>query len=172
MLKLIRTGLTTIILVALIYSVSFAQSSFYPQGSTITPIWTYYTNPTLYIDNNFIVTNITDDTIECRITVYDQNGNIAPAFGQVYTGSDTNPWILISSATNQFELPPNSSRIFIYSKRLQGNTGAVIGRAVIEWSSDNTKTRKALMGKVIGIEMCGTNGVRSNAILLNNGQPF
>jgi hypothetical protein len=119
-----------------------------------------------------MITNITDDSIQCRITIYDHNGNKTPTLGQVYTGSESVAWNVLESGVEQFEIPPNATRRFVYSKRKQGAVGSLYGKAIIEWSSDNLKCRKALIVKSITIGMSGQGNCYSSAVLLNNGQPF
>ncbi|SMF28353.1 hypothetical protein [Desulfovibrio gilichinskyi] len=141
---------------------------FNAQGSTLVP--------SLYFDfmaaNNWtspyiIISNITAEKVQCRVTMYNHDGSDVTSLGYVMTGG-TN-WVAVSHGVGDFDLPAYSSRI--YSLLPSGGTKAIVGYATIEWKSDNVKLRKALVGGVMRYR-AHPGGAAESQVLINHGDPF
>ncbi len=144
---------------------------FYPQGSVLVPNLIFQQ----YNANNFFyqyitITNITDKSVKCRISVYNNDGNDVTSLGRYCTGSSSaGVGIQVSSGSGEIDLPAHSTRLFA----LDGaNTPQVFhGYAVIEWSSSDSQMRKALLAG--GWCLRNSGGEQSGGqITINNGQPF
>ncbi|MGL1864225.1 MAG: hypothetical protein OCC46_17045 [Pseudodesulfovibrio sp.] len=120
--------------------------------------------------SNIYVTNITGSDVSCRITVYDHNGNDVTSLCKVYTGASAGGgMVLVSSGTGTLDLPASNSRSIQFSK--SGAAGIIIGHAVIEWSSEDTKLRKALIANMWKIQASGDKTYGS-MVTINGGQSF
>ncbi|WP_432738313.1 hypothetical protein [Maridesulfovibrio sp. FT414] len=160
--------LLAIAMIIIMCESAFSQSSFYPQGSVIVPGITYaYTRADYYVRPTIVLNNITDKTIQCRVRVYDHNGEDKTALGRVYTGG-TN-YTILSSGIGDFEIPPYSSRWFNMDNIPVQYS--FLGHATIEWSSSDQKAKKALMGKVWNMRVTSVS-ICDAFEPINNGQPF
>jgi len=174
MMKLIRAGLMSAVMVVLMCSGVFAQGTFIPQGSAVVPsVYAWYNNA--YNKNlpYLFLTNITNQPVQVKVSVYNHDGADISHLGSVYTGSSSASPTYVS-AGNIFEIPPYSSRMYA-AYGTQTAQSVIYGHASVEWASSDPQLKKALMGvcKQIGQ---GSNtkhqGYFSNSILLNGGQPF
>lgn len=160
----------TILAVVVLNCTAFAAECFNAQGSAVVPgLHARYRDSGSFLMENIYLTNITASNVTCKATVYDHDGNDVTAHSQIYTGSNTDDMVLLDSGTGTFSLPPRSTRKFTFIT--QGVHINVCGYAVIEWKSEDTQARKALIGLV---RSYSKNEGMSNAakFLINNGQPF
>ncbi|ACS78375.1 hypothetical protein [Maridesulfovibrio salexigens] len=167
-MKIMTKAFMVMALLFIVCESAIAQNDFNAQGSTIVPnIWTCYPNANYYYIPYFTVTNITGEEVQCRITVYDHAGNDLTQYSKIYSGGTT--WGLISSGTGDFTLPAHSTRM--YSLKPEGTSVWTIGHAVIEWKSNDSRLRKAL---VAGMTLQTSNNQGFGIALsdINNGQPF
>lgn len=172
MKRLIQLSLMSIVTVLFMYGTAFAQTDFYPNGSILVPSieFSHFPgNSNSYFNTSIIVTNITDKTVKCRIGLYDQDGADFTTFAKVYTGSYTQSHILISTGTGDFELPPHATRVLSLNE--SPTPVQLWGHAIIEWSCDDPKTRKALIAGIrLFRKSLGSEGL--SVTYINNGQPF
>lgn len=171
MKKTTMSFVISVALVVLTVMSGAAVETFTPQGSTIVPtVMGRYTSVTSRVITQIHVTNITNDAVTCKITVFDHDGNDVTQYSKVYSGSnDPDNLVLLSSGTGTIELPANSARLLSFG--IPSMPLNVIGHAVIEWSSADGKARKALMGTVYTYSQYGSVGSYSQYVI-NNGQPF
>ena len=170
---MLKKVLFTVLLSVTVFSNAMATSTFIPQGSALVPGVLARQQSNGEKEYSYIfLTNITSETVNCRVTVYDHDGNDVTYSSKILTGSsshngDFNP---IASGTGEFTIPPHSSRIFSFWI-LNSSKTVMFGHAVVEWNSDDPKTRKALIG-LFNRKHLGTSRAYGGDILINNGQPF
>lgn len=172
MKRLIQLSLMSIVTVIFMCGIAFAETDFYPNGSILIPSIEFShfpANQNIFVNTAIIVTNITDKTVKCRIGLYDQDGEDFTTFAQVYTGSYTQNHVLISTGTGDFELPPHATRMV--GPNDSSTPVQIIGHAILEWSCDDPKIRKALIAGIRYLRKYpGSEGLAVTYI--NNGQPF
>ncbi|WP_421899315.1 hypothetical protein [Maridesulfovibrio sp.] len=170
MMKQIRAGLMSAVLVVLICGAAFAQGTFVPQGSVIVPgLESVFISSKSNWATYMALTNITNDAISCRVIVYDQNGNDVTYRTKIMTGSASSGWVVIAAGTSDFEIPAHSTRKFVL--QAVGSKEVIIGHATIQWSSNDPLPHTALIGSArtggyVDSKIFATN------IPINNGQPF
>ncbi|WP_147822613.1 hypothetical protein [Salidesulfovibrio onnuriiensis] len=120
-----------------------------------------------YQNTSFTLSNITSTAVTCRVTVYDQNGDDISSNGNVYVAGNSANLINVSTS-GTFEIPANSTRIY---KIQNSNTTRFSGYAVIEWTSDSEKQRKALIAGMYTFFRSRSEKFTWGS-QLNNGQPF
>ncbi|WP_291325153.1 hypothetical protein [Desulfovibrio sp. UCD-KL4C] len=142
-------------------------ADFNAQGSAIVPhmrsCMTY--NPTNSTSTGMYLSNITDKNINCKISVYDQNGNDISSYGYVMTViPNSTGYQYVASGSQAFDIAAHSSCYFKYSGTFNART---FGYAVVKWNSSDALMTKALVGAVeYSSEMSGGN------VYINNGHPF
>lgn len=125
---------------------------------------------TTYIETRIYVTNITGSQVTGRVTIYDQDGNDVTSYCSVYTGDQSSKNIkLLESGTGTFELPAASTRVVRFCKANLNK--CIVGHAVIEWSSDDTHLRKALIATSMRIKY-QTDQAFSTMVTANGGNSF
>ena len=169
MKSLMKACVLSVAMLVLMCGAAGASETFCPQGSTLVSVTESYINKYAYSQTYLTLTNVTDETVNCKITVYDQDGNDATYASKVFTGSSSQNWVLLSTGTGEFELPPYSSRMYTFSIT---STNSLVGHAVIEWNSNNPKLRKALIGEVWKHKVINTGIANGGNYAINNGQPF
>ena len=157
-MKRFMSVVLSMVVVLMMCGGAMAEECFNAQGSAVAPglLFAYrgagdWTSP--YI----ILNNITDKSVQCRVTVYNQDGTDVTSFGYVLTGGSS--WITVSSGTGDMEIPAYSTRI--YSINPSGGQKAIMGHATIQWKSDDVKLRNALVGVVMRHRVYGSS--RSDA---------
>ncbi|ACS78348.1 hypothetical protein [Maridesulfovibrio salexigens] len=161
-MKIIRAVAMTVVLVGLMVGNVFAQETvFKPQGSAFVSGIAYHN------DGNFAgpmvdisVSNVTGKTIECKITILDDDGNDMSSMGSIVRGG-MNSYTVVKSGTGSFSLPPHATRKFTmeYSSAVK----YMLGQAIVQWSSDDPNLARALTASVVQA---------GSASPLNGGQPF
>ncbi len=139
---------------------------FHPQGNAlVSGLFQYYARDKVQSNSMIVLSNITSDDVQCKVTVYDQNGSDITTLGLVYAASS-----LISTGTGLFDIPAHSTRRFY----LPGNAPEKfnVGYAIIEWSATDTTIRKALIGSVLHNRQNGDNSIGISDKDINGGQPF
>ncbi len=145
MKRLIKLSMLSVAMLVLMCGAAGAQD-FQVRGSAIVPNLLYqFWSTTQYVNSEILITNITNVPVKCRVLIYDHSGNDISSFGQILTGGNGN-WALVSTSAANFEIPANGSRIFSLANTYP--LKSIIAHAIIEWSSDDTKLRKALMAGV------------------------
>ncbi len=171
MKKTFITALLSLTITLFICGSAFAQQfNFNAQGSAIVPnIATWYMSSNNAAHAHIVLSNITDSTVTCQITVYDHEGNDVSSRGKVFTGDNIGTWTIVSVGTNTFELPPYGSRSFMTDGTKQQRS--MFGHAVIKWKSTDPKLSKALVG---GYRFHGKEptGNFDGTTLINSGTPF
>lgn len=148
---------------------AFAQECFNAQGSALVPGLQYFNNSgSLEINENIFLSNITNSEVTCKVTIYDHDGNDVTVHSTVYTGSQDASVPVVATGTGTFKIPAHSTRFLRFYDSANKN---LLAYAVVEWTSTDTRARKALIGVV---KTYSRNGSSSNAskYLINNGQPF
>ena len=168
-MKLIRVGLMSAVMVVMMCCGVFAQQTFYPQGSITVPAVANWGSSNNYTTTNYILTNVTDNIVQCKVTVFDHDGNDVTHFCRVYTGGVGSQAVLLSSGAGEFSIPEHSTRrvCFVITNSVSG----VYGNAKIEWMSDDSNQRNALVGEMWRFAIL-SSGPHSFGYLVNNGQPF
>lgn len=160
-----------VVMVAMLVTVAVAevQTGFNAQGSALVPgLMARHRNANYYIQSNLIISNITDSAVTCRVMVFDHDGNDISSYCYVTTGDNSTEFKKISTGVNSFEIPAHSTRGFYFFKANMQKS--VLGHAVIEWTSDNKRLRKALIASS-GLDAIAGQ-YYSNRAFVNNGQPF
>lgn len=168
---------TSSILAALILTLSFLASAnatvtFIPNGSAIVPgLQSNYIDLNRYVSEIMIISNISDNDVQCRVTVYDHDGNDVSTRCNVYTGGALpgTGAVTVSTGINIFDIPAHSTRAYSFK---EDSAPGMFGYAVIEWMGTDTQQRKALIGSMTTHGKRYSGGVYANKILINNGQPF
>lgn len=171
MIKKFPISLMAIVLLIVLLCGVAQATEFQTRGSAVvTGMDSRYIHSTAREESNFWITNIAGSTVTCRVTFYDHDGNDITSYCSIYSGNNSNgSSVLIASGTGTFTLPAAATR---YVQLSVGTASKCIrGHAVIEWTSEDTSIRKALIaqGRRNRIE-----GDRSEAISIsvNNGQAF
>ncbi|ACS78349.1 conserved hypothetical protein [Maridesulfovibrio salexigens DSM 2638] len=174
MVKFIHAGLMSAVMVVMMCGGAFAQGIFVPQGSAVvSSVYVWY-NTAYNKDLSYLyLTNITNQSVQVKVSVYNHDGADISNFGTVYTGSSSASPTYVA-AGGIFEIPPYSSRMYAVYGTQTAQT-VIYGHANVEWSSSDPQLKKALMGVYRQIGQ-GSNtkhqGYFSHSILLNGGQPF
>ncbi|WP_291329918.1 hypothetical protein [Desulfovibrio sp. UCD-KL4C] len=116
------------------------------------------------------LSNITGEPVQCKVTVFNHNGEDITSYGHVLTGGSSDLQVILGG-TGTFDIPPYSSRIY----ELKSSTlkQSVTGYAIVEWTSDNSKLRKALIGVITRLRVRPADASTSQTERdINNGQPF
>lgn len=170
-MKRLARVLVPVVFTVLMFSSAYATdlTNFCARGSAVvTGMHTSYSSSTVYDVSNIWITNVAGAAVSCRVTVYDHDGQDVTSLCSIYTGGNAGSSELVASGTGSFELPAGSTRLFkFYGK----NSSKVIhGHAVIEWASEDTTIRKALIA-VVGRRL-QRNSAGWGMFQVNNGQPF
>jgi len=169
MMKLIRAGLMSAVMVVLMCSSVFAQGTFVPQGSITVPFMASWGNSLNFYQTNIFLSNITGSKVTCKITPYGTNGNEVTQYLGVASANDFGHDILISKGIKKFEIPAHSTRYA--SMVVNDAVKSIHGYVLIEWSSEDTVARRALIGDVRKFG-CRLKEAFGGWYPLNNGQPF
>ncbi|SME96170.1 hypothetical protein [Desulfovibrio gilichinskyi] len=162
MKRLIKAYLLSLAMLMLACGAVNAEDNFNAQGSALVP------GVTLSFSNgkgnitDLVLTNITSEKVQCRVAFYNDEGADITSYVKIYSGGTT--YKLISSGTGNFELPARATRQVTLKSTVPIWT---VGYAIVEWASDDTQTRKALIGAM----RQWTNTIMGWT-LINNGQPF
>ncbi len=164
-MKSFMKTILAIIVVLMMCGSAMAETDFNAKGSIIVPnIWTYNTSSSSWVFSYINLSNITGTDVQCKVTVYDNDGNDVTHFSKVYT-SGQSIYTEVSSGTGEFDIPAHASRIY----SIKGSQ-PISGYAVVEWKSSDPKLRKALLAGMTMLYNYG--GVSVGICELNNGQPF
>ncbi|SME97459.1 hypothetical protein [Desulfovibrio gilichinskyi] len=168
MKSLMKACVLSVAMLVLMCGAAGAVDNFNAQGSALVPsILYYYENPDKLNYPYIILTNITGNTVQCRVVIYDGDGNNLTAFSQLIKGGVN--WTS-TYGISDFEIPAHSSRMFALNKA--NAMIHTIGYAVIEWKSDDPQLRKALIGGVQLHRKDGPALITNSHFLINNGDPF
>ncbi|MGL1863537.1 MAG: hypothetical protein OCC46_13520 [Pseudodesulfovibrio sp.] len=146
-------------------------ADFEARGSAIVPGLQMHSSSSSVLSYSVIrVTNTSGSDVSCRVSVYDHNGADVSSLCSVITGnSSAASATTLSTGTGLFSLPAGHSRyIWIY----KSNWNKVMyGHAVIEWDSEDTSARKAL---VVSGERYINYGTKAISVMLPviGAQPF
>ena len=148
---------------------AMAEGTFVPQGGVTVPGIVYlYTSSSNYMLPRFVLTNITGETIQCKVRVYDHDDNDITHLSQIVKGGQGS-WPTLATGTGDFEIPAHSTRL--YWMLSPSGIKRTAGYATIEWSSSDSKLRKALIGSIWRMRS-GVGGFTDTNNPLNNSQPF
>lgn len=169
MKKMMKTILA-MALVLVTSGAAMAETAFDAQGSAIVPSIVSRYRDSISSEWTVIkLSNITNENIQCQVIVYDHNGNEVMTGMRISSGSTGGIGTKISSGTNLFDIPARSTRHYQLGAGSSAHT--IYGYAVIEWKSDDTQQRKALIGSVERLRKSG-NSIFKGEVLINTGQPF
>ncbi|WP_419778868.1 hypothetical protein [Maridesulfovibrio sp.] len=173
MIKLMKTMFLVAAMLCFITGSAFAQCTscdFNAQGSALIPhIKGYRTGGSGSFYTRLHLSNITDCSIQCKITLYDQNGADASNLGSYYTVASNNTWQWAGDGGTALTLPPHSTVIFEFTK--DAIPDKIIGYGNIKWNSSNGKLQKAMLGSARYNETA-TSMAMGGTVYLNNGEPF
>ncbi len=151
---------------------AFASTTFETRGSAIaTGIIAISSSTSYQIKPTMLLSNISGVDVECRVTVFDQDGNNVSSINDVYSGnsSGTNA-VLVSTGAAAFTIPAGATRnINMWDSNMNKQ---IIGHALIEWSSADGNVRKALIGGGRVITTNGGYSSYSTTFSVNGGMPF
>ncbi|NDV25950.1 hypothetical protein [Desulfovibrio sp. JC010] len=165
-MKTMMQAIFAMILTIATSGIAMAETAFDAQGCAIVPSINSGYNSSISREWTFInLSNISNKNVQCLITIYDQNGDTVTSGMTVYAGPT-----VVSSGTGQFDIPAHATRRIIFNAANIG-VHAFYGHAVIEWKSDDSRHRKALIGAIEKLRMHG-NGLLKGEFLINSGQPF
>jgi len=167
-MKRLMSVVLSVVVVLMMCGGAMAEECFNAQGSALVPNIIYvYNNAKNYVYPYITISNITDKEVQCKVKVFDQDGIDVTYLGYVFSGGE--PLNVISSGIGDFDIPAYSTRVYAFNR--DGGKKRVAGYATIEWKSDDTKLRNALVGGVFRAR--GFASSRSDSErLINNGQPF
>lgn len=151
-------------------SVSSA-AAFETRGSALVPCVDARYNGSSSIHSTYIsVTNITGSEIDCRVTFRDHAGDDVTSYCSVLSGNSSgNSAVTISTGTGMFTLPAGETRLV---RLAIGNRNRyIIGQATIEWASQDSNLRKAIVAHGYRFTVYNNRGAEA-AIPVNNGLPF
>ncbi|WP_147822614.1 hypothetical protein [Salidesulfovibrio onnuriiensis] len=162
----------TLVMVLLLSSIAAAQETFTPQGSLVVPgVSANYVSNTNRTITKFLLTNVSGNAVQVKVTVYDRNGNDVSKYCNVYEGSSNkNSWSLVAQGTGTFDLAAHGTRVVNFGYNI--TNANVIGHAVIEWASSDKLQRKALMGSLRFFSAYNTGDHSYGQQFLNSGQAF
>ena len=92
---------------------AMAQSEFIPKGSAIVPNITAERNTPSWTSSHINITNITNSSIQCKVTVYDHDGNETGDLN-LYSGSATGV-LHIGPIVAPFAIPAHGSRVVSFT---------------------------------------------------------
>ncbi len=148
---------------------AMAQGTFVPQGGITVPGIVYMNiSSTNQMLPRIILTNITGETIKCKVRVYDHDDVDLTHLSKVVKGGQGS-FPTVVSGTGDFEIPAHSTRL--YWMMPCSGIKRTAGYATIEWSADDSKLRKALIGSIWRVRSWTGGGTDVNDPL-NNSQPF
>jgi len=167
-MKRLMSVVLSMVVVLMMCCGAMAQECFNAQGSIVVPcIYSTYISASDWTAPHMVISNITDKEVQCKVKVFDQDGIDVTYLGYVFSGGE--PLNVISSGIGDFDIPAYSTRVYAFNR--DGGKKRVAGYATIEWKSDDTKLRNALVGGVFRAR--GFASSRSDSErLINNGQPF
>ena len=151
-------------------SSNLTAEAFDAKGSAVVPgLFVEYISSTNTYWAALYISNTTSETVTCKVTVYDGDGNDITSIGTLYhVASGATHSVVAPSTNGEFDLPPLSTRIF---KLYNGSTSLYTGHAVIEWNSSQSTLRKALVAtRIIGGYWNGVYSQTEDDI--NGGQIF
>ncbi len=156
MKNLLKACVLTVAMLVLMCGAAGA-TDFNAQGSALIPKISHYLSQSFTSrDTEFYFTNITGSAVQCKLTVFDHNGNDVSSLCSVYTGGSSQTEV--SRGTGSFELPAYSTRYIVFGA-INNTITSIYGYGIIKWTSNDPNLSKALIGT------CGE-------IAINNGQPF
>ncbi|ACS78228.1 hypothetical protein [Maridesulfovibrio salexigens] len=148
-----------------------SATSFNAQGSAVVAgVDHRYVSNVNFYSTSLRLSNITGETVQCKVTVFNHDGEDISSYGTIRTGGSPN-YQELASGTDTFDIPPYSTRSYeLKSSRLNQS---VYGYAVVEWTSNNPKLRKALIGVVTRLMVRPADVSTSQTERdINNGRPF
>ncbi len=149
---------------------AMAEGTFVPQGGITVPGMVYlYTSSSNHVLPRILLTNITGETVQCKVRVYDHDGTDITALSKIVKGGQSS-WPTIATGTGDFEIPAHTTRV--YWMEPSSSAKRVAGYATIEWSSSDTKVRKSLLGAIWRLRSTSSASYTDTIIPLNNSQPF
>ncbi len=171
MKKLVYAVFLSTILVVLMCGVVFAEETFNAQGSAIAPCYIYRYNGNFHVYSSITISNITGETIKCKVTILNGDGENVTSMGGIYTDGPAG-WKNIASGTGEFELPAHSTRVYVMDANTTGSAKlSILGQALIQWNSNDPNLRKALIA-AHRITSGDVNKTSEAISAVNNGGPF
>ena len=159
------------VLLSLFAGVAIASAN---SGSAIIPLYAASNYAGYRYSTWVYLSNITDQDINVKVTLYKTNGTIlTDTVGEYINGhylSNYND--KLTDASLSFTLGPNSFGKFSINSNEHPNTGTTAGYGIIKWEQDS-KAVQGLVAHAIGYYVMTSNPVPSQlAIPINNGLPF
>ena len=146
-----------------------AQSTFVPNGSALIPgMSAKGLSSTNYDTCHLFISNISDNAVQCRVTVFDHDGNDVSHYCRLYTGG-ASEFTLLSTGVSTFEIPAHSTRDYdLYDSTMP----AILGYGIIEWEGIDKYQRKSLIAATMVYGRRTADAYFSSKFPINNGQPF
>lgn len=151
-------------MVMLLTTNAFAQECFNSKGSLIVPgMYATYVSSTYEAASHIFLSNVTGSSVDVKVTVYDQDGNdITTGHSMIIAGA-------APTLGGTFTLPAYSTRLFKFYNSIANQH--IYGHAVVEWTSADSRVRKALIGTMYRQQKIGSSYTNTDYVL-NGGQPF
>ena len=150
--------LMTTLLIAITATPAIASGSFNADGkAVVTGIRSRYTSSTANYHTTLMISNTTSCDIECKITLYDQDGNDATSTLLSISKANLSGSpgaVPITSSYGEFTLPAHSTYNAIFQLT---TTHRIEGYATIEWRCDTDDIQKALLATSRTIFKTGTS---------------
>ncbi len=142
---------------------------FNAQGSCLIPHINAYRSEVCEV-TRFFVSNITNAPVQCKIDLYDQNGNDVSQYGGIYiVGNTDSSWQFVTTGDNSFEIPAHSTRVMEFT--MGGVPNRIVGYGSIKWKSTDSYKQKALVGSLRYTSQSLTQTYGGD-VFINNGNPF
>lgn len=159
-------------LIMLMCGSAFAVECFSAKGSAVvTGVRIVNYGATNNDQSEITVSNISNTSVTCKVTVFDHAGTDITSNCKVFSGKYNGDIgsSLIASGTGTFELPAGNTRLV--SVWNENANAVVYGHAVIEWTSADNRLRKALIASLRTIARNGSANYCTHT-MANSGQPF
>lgn len=167
-MKFVKTPFLAAMIVFFACGVVNASEPFEARGSAVATgmFCRYLQSP--QVQSSLIISNMAGSPVTCKVTVYDHDGNDVTSLCDVLTGSTTNSAVVVTQG-GTFELPAFATRSVRFINK--NVPGFYYGQAVIEWTSNDPRLRKALHAKLILLKEDGSRtGYAMSSV--NGDQPF
>ncbi len=150
---------------------STTPTPFKARGSALVPGLKYwYVSGSSFLYTQLYISSITNTMVDCKVTVFDHEGNDVSTDCVILTGNNSGAnTVVVSTGTGEFSLAAGATNQ-VRIRAAQAGT-FIFGHAVIEWSSEDTKIRQALIATADRQKELNGRAYAS-MIPINGGLPF
>ncbi len=164
--------ITAAMLTLIMCGSAFATANFEARGSAVATGFLSTSSSTTYKEmTTMMVSNISGVDVDCKVTIYDSNGNDISSIIDVYKdNTSSTSAILVSSGSVPFTIPAGATRKVNTWKPNMNKQ--LFGHILIEWSTEDGNVRKALIAEGRLVSTNGSGPAYSSTLNINSGQPF